>query len=698
MPSSERPVGSGFGDPREVYSSYPTGTQQSACPPCSQATTLGDDQHIPLNLSKSSSDLLGNSTGLTAQFVGATAKVKLPSLFLFAGVLSGRGYRHRRLAVREAWSNKAQVPGVSIAKFILSADERTPQVTKELDQHGDIIFIDHKTNYKSILFKTYFVLEYAVTKYNVKFVLKTDDDAFINVEPLISQLHLLCMTEDCTNERIYMGRMAKESEVLLQPGHKWNNIVFHNHTGLRTYPTYAMGGGYVLSGDVANMLVTVNLNMKLKFTPIEDATVGFWLMSMDLRHIDHRRFHTWAAPCCFKPPQRRDGQRPATRFLLQEDIEDSLCSEDPWLVLHKIDSPTKMRFVGNKVAQCDPANFTTSKIAASLAHYIGPEGPLDAETVEKELQQAALAAVAAQIKEAAKHEPAANVKKHKLPSDFPAAAGQHLDGEAVEDKSVHDDKSAAQKLSEQLIEQRKLGEGDTDVDAGVVLAQQVSDAGQVGQADDLTALQQASQLAGEAQAAASQGQQQQEHQAGVKLTALQQDQQAQTLQLQQQPHEQQAAAELAVQQEQQQHAQQEEQQAQQQQAQPHQMEQQAASDLTALQQEQQAQMLQLQQQSHQQQAAAELAVQQEQQAQQQQPEQQVASDLTALQQEQQAQQLQLEQQQRAKQVGADLSAQQREQQTQQQEQPAELQDAVTQDSLVQQQQASQAQQAQTMQV
>lgn len=85
-------------------------------------------------------------------------------------------------------------------------------------------------------------------------------------------------------------------------------------TGLRTYPTYAMGGGYVLSGDVANMLVTVNLNMKLKFTPIEDATVGFWLMSMDLRHIDHRRFHTWAAPCCFKPPQRRDGQRPATRY------------------------------------------------------------------------------------------------------------------------------------------------------------------------------------------------------------------------------------------------------------------------------------------------------------------------------------------------------------------------------------------------
>ncbi len=34
--------------------------------------------------------------------------------------------------------------------------------------------------------------------------------------------------------------MAKSSEVLLQPGHKWNNIVFHNHTGLKQYPNYMM--------------------------------------------------------------------------------------------------------------------------------------------------------------------------------------------------------------------------------------------------------------------------------------------------------------------------------------------------------------------------------------------------------------------------------------------------------------------------
>ena len=88
--------------------------------------------------------------------------------------------------------------------------------------------------------------------------------------------------------------------------------------GLKTYPNYMMGGGYVVSGDVASSLVNINRKMKLKFTPIEDATLGFWLMSMDLRHIDHPRFYSWAAPCCFKAPVRREGQRIVTRFQLQE--------------------------------------------------------------------------------------------------------------------------------------------------------------------------------------------------------------------------------------------------------------------------------------------------------------------------------------------------------------------------------------------
>jgi len=41
------------------------------------------------------------------------------------------------------------------------------------------------------------VMEYAVSHYDVAYVLKTDDDAFINVAPMVEQLKLLCQNPGC---------------------------------------------------------------------------------------------------------------------------------------------------------------------------------------------------------------------------------------------------------------------------------------------------------------------------------------------------------------------------------------------------------------------------------------------------------------------------------------------------------------------
>lgn len=324
-----------------------------------------------------------------------------PQLFLFIGVLSGRGYRHRRLAVREGWANQAQhvAKGTTAIKFILSEDERTPQVLKEEEQYGDLAFLPEKTNYKSILFKTFFIFQYAAEHFDFRYVLKTDDDTFVNVRPMLQQLRLLCRSEDCRHERIYMGHLVVQAKVETAANHKWNNVVFHNHTGLNTYPTYAMGGGYVLSADVVHTLLHVNQTMKLKFTPIEDATVGFWLMSMDLRFIHHPKILGYAAPCCFKLPVRREGQRIVTRFQLEDSIEEAMCTNDPWLILHKIESPTKMRFVGNKANSCPDELFSSDASVPSLAPYM--QHPDDDKlSTDEILHQEAEAALAVDVNKA----------------------------------------------------------------------------------------------------------------------------------------------------------------------------------------------------------------------------------------------------------------------------------------------------------
>ena len=60
--------------------------------------------------------------------------------------------------------------------------------------------------------------------------------------------------------------------------------------------------------------------------------------------------------------------------MLLDEIESDLCSDDPWIVLHKIDSPTKMRFVGNRVGQCDKSTLNASVVAPSIAQYVGVAG------------------------------------------------------------------------------------------------------------------------------------------------------------------------------------------------------------------------------------------------------------------------------------------------------------------------------------
>ena len=129
----------------------PGGAQRAGCPPpgggaaaacnCSEwrpgraeAAGSADVLRLAGRVSKTSVGAVldaANATDPAQQSVRVNEDT-LEDVFLFVGILSGRGYRHRRLAVREAWANRCQVSGVSVCRFILSQDEMTPQVRRRL--------------------------------------------------------------------------------------------------------------------------------------------------------------------------------------------------------------------------------------------------------------------------------------------------------------------------------------------------------------------------------------------------------------------------------------------------------------------------------------------------------------------------------------------------------------------------------------
>ena len=55
----------------------------------------------------------------------------------------------------------------------------------------------------------------------MRFVLKADDDAFINVPALVRELKANCLSFGCRKERMYFGREIRNNVVRVAAGDKW---------------------------------------------------------------------------------------------------------------------------------------------------------------------------------------------------------------------------------------------------------------------------------------------------------------------------------------------------------------------------------------------------------------------------------------------------------------------------------------------
>lgn len=62
-----------------------------------------------------------------------------------------------------------------------------------------------------------------------------------------------CLSSACRDERIYFGREIRNNVVRVGAGDKWQDLDYLNHTSLKTYMPYMMGGGYVVSSDLAQV-------------------------------------------------------------------------------------------------------------------------------------------------------------------------------------------------------------------------------------------------------------------------------------------------------------------------------------------------------------------------------------------------------------------------------------------------------------
>jgi len=150
----------------------------------------------------------------------------------------------RRHAIRASWASPDHLRtlGLRVVYVLGRAEGRDEDVSVEARRYGDIVQADFVDSYSNLSVKSLAALHWAAEfAACAKFVVKTDDDTFINTHLLSRDL------SGTAHRRFVMGHVIARAQPVRTPGAKWFTPI--SVYAADTYPTYASGAAYVISGD-----------------------------------------------------------------------------------------------------------------------------------------------------------------------------------------------------------------------------------------------------------------------------------------------------------------------------------------------------------------------------------------------------------------------------------------------------------------
>ncbi|XP_017879349.1 beta-1,3-galactosyltransferase 5-like [Ceratina calcarata] len=182
-------------------------------------------------------------------------------------IMSAPTHLDARMAIRQTWGHYGQRNDVSIL-FMLGAtvDSKVESILKkEQKTYNDVIrgkFID---SYSNLTLKTISTLEW-VDSYcsKVKFLLKTDDDMFINVPRLQA-----FTARHVKDKNVIFGRLAKKWKPIRNKKSKY--YVSQAQFKRAIFPDFTTGPAYLLSSDIVRKLYDAALDQT--YLKLEDVFV-----------------------------------------------------------------------------------------------------------------------------------------------------------------------------------------------------------------------------------------------------------------------------------------------------------------------------------------------------------------------------------------------------------------------------------------
>ena len=163
--------------------------------------------------------------------------------------------------------------------------------------YDDIVVEDFVDSYTNLTLKSVFMLKWVHQNCrNVDFVMKVDDDIFVNVLNLERAL----LNATVAKPPLLMGTLICGARPIHDQWSKWYTPKYMFRDG--KYPNYLSGTGYVISGDIIERLLKAALS--IEYFHLEDVFItGLCARSIGVRAMDHEGFtyqHRAISGCLYK--------------------------------------------------------------------------------------------------------------------------------------------------------------------------------------------------------------------------------------------------------------------------------------------------------------------------------------------------------------------------------------------------------------
>ncbi|XP_063786255.1 beta-1,3-galactosyltransferase 2-like [Pseudophryne corroboree] len=208
-------------------------------------------------------------------------KCKNRNPFLIMLVIGENSDIISRHTVRDTWGNESNYDVDVIRIFLVglsavSTEKVQSMLEEESVAFGDIVQQDFLDTYYNLTLKSVMGMEW-VAKFcpTASYVVKIDNDMFLNVDYLV---HQLLHPELPVRTNYFTGYIVSNTGPLRGKAYKWYvpKEIYPNDT----YPPYCSGPGYVYSVDMAQKIYDVS--QEIRMIPMEDSFMGICLYELKI--------------------------------------------------------------------------------------------------------------------------------------------------------------------------------------------------------------------------------------------------------------------------------------------------------------------------------------------------------------------------------------------------------------------------------